>query len=700
MTFPAVSDGLVKLPLGSLRAIALDTETTGLDPEKSRILELGGVRIDAGRFSNDDVCSVLVNPGVSIPANSTRIHGIRDHDVADAPGFPVAMSGFVEWAGPCLVIGYSIRFDLSVLESEHERHDMNWIPPRSIDVQDLVSLLGLDLPDFSLETVADSLGIDVCGRHRAVPDALLTAGVFVALMPRLRLAGIQTFAQAERACASIRTRRGETSDRGSGGMAHSRSQSRASSNPYRYRVKDIMRSPPVSVPPQSTIAEAVAVMVRKGVGSVIVEDVNDVPAGILTERNLVQALGADGQSALQCQVGRYCSRPLITVPVKEFVYRAMGVMASKQTRHLGVTGLDGKLVGIISARDALGRQAGDSIEFGREIDAAASPTELGRIWAGLTTVAASLADEGVDPRTIASVISRELRGLTGRAAALAEAEVVGEHGPPPAGFAVMILGSGGRGESLLAMDQDNAIVFTEGEVNGKADNWCEHLGRRMSDILDAAGVCYCSGGVMASKPEWRMDLARWKNRVAEWMALSRPEDLLNADIFFDSMAVFGDGRLADGLRKDSIRKVIRHRSFLQMLAVRAADAPSPFGWLGQPKLQRNRLDLKLHGLMPIFSAARVVALMHGIPSRSTADRLKKFRDLGEVPDKIVNDLDSAHGILMGAILRQQLQDIRDGIPLSNSVAFGELDGMNRQQVIWALKRVPSIADIMRVPVRI
>ncbi len=698
MTFPAVSDSLVKIPLGSLQAISMDTETTGLDPAKSRILELGAVRIDAGGVREDDACSVLVNPGVSIPAGSTRIHGIRDHDVDDAPGFPGGMSEFIDWAGPCLVVGYSIGFDMSVLEAEHERHEMNWIRPRSIDVQDLVGLLELELPDFSLETVAESLGIDVRGRHRAVPDALLTANVLVELIPRLRLAGIQTFAQAERSCASIRARRGDTGIRVTDGLAHSRGQSRASSNPYLFRAKDIMRSPPVSVSPHSTVAEAVAVMVRKDVGSVIVEEIGETPAGILTERNLVQALGADGQSVLQIPVERYCSRPLITVSVKEFVYRAMGVMASNRTRHLGVTGLDGALVGIISARDALGRQAGDSIEFGREIDAAVSPAELGRIWAGLTTVAAALVNEGVDPRTIASVISRELRGLTGRAAALAQAEVVDQHGLPPADFAVMILGSGGRGESLLAMDQDNAIVFTEGDAGGKADNWCEQLGRRMSDILDEAGVSYCSGGVMASGPEWRMDVSRWNKRVAEWMAFSRPEDLLNADIFFDSMAVYGEEQLADKLRRDAIGEVAGQRSFLRMLAVRAADAPSPFGWLGQPRLQRNRLDLKMHGLLPIFSAARVVALMHGIQSRSTADRLRKFRELDEVQEKIVDDLDSAHGILLGAILRQQLEDIRNGIPLSNSVAFGELDGMNRQQVIWALKRVPSIADIMKVPV--
>ena len=67
---------------------------------------------------------------------------------------------------------------------------------------------------------------------------------------------------------------------------------------------------------------------------------------------------------------------------------------------------------------------------------------------------------------------------------LAEAELVAEGaGPAPCAYAVLVLGSAGRGESLLAMDQDNALVFAEGEPDGEADRWFARLGRRMAAIL-------------------------------------------------------------------------------------------------------------------------------------------------------------------------------------------------------------------------
>ena len=61
-------------------------------------------------------------------------------------------------------------------------------------------MLKPDLPDFSLETLADWLGIAVVERHRALPDARLAAEVFLALLPRLRENSIRTLAEAEDAC--------------------------------------------------------------------------------------------------------------------------------------------------------------------------------------------------------------------------------------------------------------------------------------------------------------------------------------------------------------------------------------------------------------------------------------------------------------------------------------------------------------------
>ena len=67
----------------------------------------------------------------------------------------------------------------------------------------------------------------------------------------------------------------------------------------------------------------------------------------------------------------------------------------------------------------------------------------------------------------------------------------------------------------------------------------------MSDILDAAGVPLCKGGVMARNREWRKSVADWRTTIDGWVRRQRPADLLNVDIFFDAVPVHGDVRLGE-----------------------------------------------------------------------------------------------------------------------------------------------------------
>jgi CBS domain-containing protein len=160
-------------------------------------------------------------------------------------------------------------------------------------------------------------------------------------------------------------------------------------------------------------------------------------------------------------------------------------------------------------------------------------------------LARSLLADKVDPRTVATVISSEVCVLTRRAAELAEArlEEAGK-GRAPVPYVVLVLGSAGRGESLLAADQDNAIVYETGEPGAREDQWFEALGIEIAAILDAAGVPFCKGGVMARNAQWRMSVNRWKDTIEGWVRRQRPQDLLNVDIFFDGIPVHG--RLALG----------------------------------------------------------------------------------------------------------------------------------------------------------
>ena len=195
------------------------------------------------------------------------------------------------------------------------------------------------------------------------------------------------------------------------------------------------------------------------------------------------------------------------------------------------------------------------------------------------------------------------------------------HGAPPCRYAVLVLGSGGRGESLLAPDQDNAVVFAHGEPDGREDRWFKTLGEKLADILDVAGVPYCKGGVMARNAAFRGSLETWKNRVEEWVRRSRPDDLLNVDIVYDMKPVHGDLALSDALFDHAYARGHAEPVFAKLLGEQIV-AGNPFTFLGGLQLDDGRLDIKMHGLFPIVAAARTLAIRHGIRALSTRDRLE------------------------------------------------------------------------------
>ena len=196
---------------------------------------------------------------------------------------------------------------------------------------------------------------------------------------------------------------------------------------------------------------------------------------------------------------------------------------------------------------------------------------------------------------------------------MAEREVSAAFPKPKAlRFAVMVLGSAGRGESLLALDQDNAIIFDAAD-EPKAVAWLLKLGQRMNAILDEVGVPFSEGGVMAGNPAWCKSVGQWRKQVAHWLSRAEPQDILNADIFFDALPVYGDHGLVDDLRRDAIAAASKTIAFLQLMDMNAARATSP-GQLVWP-LQAGR------GWPHGFEDARHHADFLGSPCLGSSPRL-------------------------------------------------------------------------------
>ncbi len=666
----------------------MDTETTSLDPALGRVIEIGAVAIINGRIVEDIAFSEYIDPGVPIPESSTAIHGITDETVAGRTAYPETFKAFAQYASGHLLLGYAMDFDMGMLRAEHSRANMPWSEPRWLCVRKLVRTLHPVLPDYSLDTVAAWLGIDVENRHSALGDSLLTARIFLALIPRLRTNNIRTLAEAHAASLGV--------EQGSGQFLLPAQQilARVDSYPYRHSVADVMSSPPFTIAQDTLIKDALREMLARKMSSIFVQGSGS-GSGILTERDIMRGLDRYGAKVLEQSAGALATFPLRTINDGSRIYEALGLMASNEIRHLGVVNAANELVGALSQRDLLRSRTDKAIALTSALDDAASVADLAQVWQGLAAAARALTVEGVDVRDIAAIVSSEVCALTARAAKIAEAEFLKSM---PAGlrYAVMVLGSGGRGESLLALDQDNAIVF-DGSETGRV--WLLAMASRMNAILNEVGVPYCKGKVMAMYPEWCRSASEWRKQVSGWLSETNPVDVMYADIFFDGKPVAGDHGLADDLRNDAIAFAAKSESFLKLLSLSAAEVKSPIGWFGKFATdEKGRLDLKRHGLMPIAAAARISNLRAGLHERSTLARLTSLRGRPDYPQKTIESLLDAQTLLMSAVLRQQLDDIGKGIPLSANINPGILTALERDRLKWALEQVTGVREILGDPV--
>ena len=697
-------------PLIALDAVVIDTETTGLDPRKAWIVEIAAVRLVGGRLQPEAVFRRLVRPGEPIPKSATGVHHIDDAAVADAPAFADVWPELSAFIGDAVVIGHALGFDLAVLKRECERAGIGWSRPHALDTRLLAEVAEPDLAGYSLDSLAAWLGVEITDRHSALGDALACARIFLALLPKLRTGGIRALAEAERACSALTAvldqqhRAGWVEAVGAPSRTDAeRTMRRIDSYPYRHRIRDIMHSPPRFIAADNPVRDALACMMKERISSVFVrivphseQEVQASNAGIVTERDLLRAVATHGAAALDMPVDRFMSKPLITVPADAFVYRAIGRMSRVRIRHLGAVDEAGVIVGALSARDLLRLRAGEAISLGDEIEQAEDPHALAVAWTKLPQVAEALLAEELAARDIAAVVSREVGELTRQAAVLAERRMRDDgKGDPPCPYAVAVLGSAGRGESLLAMDQDNALFFARGEPGGSEDRWFAAFGAQFNDILNEAGVPYCKGGVMAGNPQWRGSVATWQARIDDWIQRSNAQDLLSVDIFFDLRGVHGDVDLANRLRETALHAAKGQAAFAKLLVESAGRIEPGLNFIRGFRTEQGRIDLKKTGLFGIVTAARALAICHHVVQRATVERLAVLKSLGIGAETDLDALVEAQGVFLDLILAQQIEDIEHGMPASNAVAIKSLSRRDQIRLRTSLRAVEQVDELTR-----
>ena len=195
----AQGSGLDEQLLSELSYTVFDTETTGLDPSQGdEIIQIGAARIVNGRLLRQEVFEQLVDPERLIPAASIQIHGITQQMVIGKPAITKVLPAFHAFARDTVLVAHNAAFDMKFLQLKEASTGVAFHQP-VLDTLLLSAVVHPNQESHQLETIAGRFNITLQGRHTAMGDAMVTAEVWLRLIPLLGAMGIHTLRQAREA---------------------------------------------------------------------------------------------------------------------------------------------------------------------------------------------------------------------------------------------------------------------------------------------------------------------------------------------------------------------------------------------------------------------------------------------------------------------------------------------------------------------
>lgn len=150
--------------------IVLDTETTGLDYTKERMVEFAAIRLENGKVK--DEFQTLINPQQHIRKSSIAIHGITQEMVADAPTEEEIMPKILEFIGDYPIVAHNAIFDYMFLNEASMRVFGKGIENPRIDSQQMFKEVYPELESHGLEALTNKFNVDLTNHHRAMADAM------------------------------------------------------------------------------------------------------------------------------------------------------------------------------------------------------------------------------------------------------------------------------------------------------------------------------------------------------------------------------------------------------------------------------------------------------------------------------------------------------------------------------------------------
>ncbi|WP_026956124.1 DUF294 nucleotidyltransferase-like domain-containing protein [Algoriphagus vanfongensis] len=413
----------------------------------------------------------------------------------------------------------------------------------------------------------------------------------------------------------------------------------------------------IQILPSATVQEAAQKMASASVSSIVVCQPDQIPLGIITDKDLRNKVVAQALP-LDSSVEGVMTTPVITKKKGAGFSDLYLSMIKNRLHHLILTE-DGSpnspICGILSDHDVLLSMGNSPAVLIHALLNTEEISEMKSIRDRAETMLSYYLENEVAMDFVASVLTEINDVIIQQAVKIAQ-NALADQFPELKSlrFAFLCLGSEGREEQLLRTDLDNALLYEDPPqgLEAKAKDYFLQLGNKVIEALVACGFLPCPGEIMTSNPKWNQPLSRWKKHFTDWIYTPTPDAVLSASIFFDFRPVAGHTSLAEDLSLHIYDTIQKKKDFLSFLGQNAILTPPPLGFfkdlvVEKTQEHRDQFDIKTRAMLPLIDLARLLTLSYGVVGINNT--FKRFEKLGELEPRnaeLFTQAGKAYEILM------------------------------------------------------
>ncbi|MFW3352466.1 DUF294 nucleotidyltransferase-like domain-containing protein [Aliarcobacter butzleri] len=409
--------------------------------------------------------------------------------------------------------------------------------------------------------------------------------------------------------------------------------------------------------------------------STIIVKKSDGGYGIITDSLLKVKVLLQGRD-LTIPVRDIAIFPLLTIQKDDYLFEALTILIKRNIKRIGVTNNNGEMIGILEQIDILSHFANHTYVIESKIKNANKVEDLKIASNEFLNIIKSLQAKGVKIYHISNLIGQLNTKVYQKLYSLVLPEELQKSA------CLIVMGSEGRNEQIIKTDQDNALVIKNGIDVEQYRPYMQQLTNHLVDL----GYPPCEGNIMVSNPYWCKTADEYKTDITKWINSPDMKSYLDLAIFIDAFAVAGDKELLINLKEYLYNKIQSKDIFMAYFAksTLAFDTPTTFSSF---MAKDDLINIKKAAIFPIVQGIRSLALKEKIKETTTIKRIKILEARNILEKTKAAELIEAFEIASTLRLKNQLDCIQEGVPLSNEINTNDLGKIERDLLKESFKIV-------------